>query len=85
MMGLPDVPSLDAAGFAQRTKQLLEIYPRQNVLAQLNLLDSHDMPRFLSMVSGKKEAFPVDDFVPNDLSWRSLYLLRQRNRDDGRA
>jgi cyclomaltodextrinase / maltogenic alpha-amylase / neopullulanase len=57
MMGLPDVPSLDAAGFAHRTKQLLEIYPRQNALAQLNLMDSHDMPRFLSMVSGNKHAF----------------------------
>lgn len=57
MMGLPEVPELDAAGFAHRTKQLLEIYPRQNALAQLNLMDSHDMPRFLSMVSGKKDAF----------------------------
>jgi cyclomaltodextrinase / maltogenic alpha-amylase / neopullulanase len=57
MMGLPEVPELDAAAFAQRTKALLEIYPRQNALAQLNLMDSHDMPRFLSMVSGKKAAF----------------------------
>ena len=57
MMGLPEVPSLDAAGFAQRTKDLLAIYPRQNALAQLNLMDSHDMPRFLSMVSGNKDAF----------------------------
>jgi len=57
MMGLPEVPSLDAAGFAHRTKVLLELYPRQNVLAQLNLMDSHDMPRFLSMVSGYKPAF----------------------------
>ena len=59
MMGLPEVPSLDAAGFAQRTKELLEIYPRQNALAQLNLMDSHDMPRFLSMVSGNKAAFKL--------------------------
>lgn len=57
MMGLPEVPVLDAQGFARRTKQLLEIYPRQNALAQLNLMDSHDMPRFLSMVSGRKEVF----------------------------
>ncbi len=57
MMGLPEVPVLDAQAFAQRTKQLLEIYPRQNALAQLNLMDSHDMPRFLSMVSGRKEVF----------------------------
>ncbi len=57
MMGLPEVPALDAQGFAQRTKELLEIYPRQNALAQLNLMDSHDTPRFLTMVSGRKEVF----------------------------
>jgi len=57
MMGLPEVPALDAQGFAQRTKKLLEIYPRQNALAQLNLMDSHDTPRFLTMVSGNKGAF----------------------------
>ena len=56
IMGLPEVPKLDAPGFADRSKELLEIYPKQNALAQLNLLDSHDMPRFLSMVSGDKKA-----------------------------
>jgi len=59
MMGLPEVPELDAAAFAHRTKELLEIYPRQNALAQLNLMDSHDMPRFLSMVSGNRAAFKL--------------------------
>lgn len=57
MMSLPEVPILDAGQFLERTKQLLEIYPRQNALAQLNLMDSHDMPRFLSMVSGQKDSF----------------------------
>ena len=57
MMGLPEVPVLDAQAFLERVKVLMEIYPRQNVLAQLNLLDSHDMPRFLSMVSENKNAF----------------------------
>lgn len=56
MMGLPEIPSLDAARFANRTKVLLELYPRQNALAQLNLMDSHDTPRFLSMVSGNTDA-----------------------------
>jgi len=56
IMGLPEVESLDAPAFMNRSKELLEIYPRQNALAQLNLLDSHDMPRFLSMVSGDKKA-----------------------------
>lgn len=57
MMGLPEVPHMDASAFADRCKQLLEIYPKQNALAQLNLLDSHDMPRFLSMVSGDVRTF----------------------------
>ena len=76
MMGLPKVPSLDAAGFAQRTKDLLAIYPRQNALAQLNLMDSHDMPRFLSMVSGNKEVLSLGNAVPDDLPRCALYLLR---------
>jgi neopullulanase len=57
MMGLPEVPVLNAEEFLQRAKVLLEIYPRQNALAQLNLLDSHDTPRFLSMVSENKDVF----------------------------
>jgi neopullulanase len=57
IMGLPEVPVLDAGEFLQRTKILLELYPRQNALAQLNLMDSHDMPRFLSMVSENTDAF----------------------------
>jgi neopullulanase len=56
MMGIDNIPDLDAAQFADRTKELLEIYPRQNAFAQMNLLDSHDMPRFLSLVSGNKDA-----------------------------
>jgi len=59
MMRLREVPNLDAQAFANRTKQLMEIYPHQNALAQLNLMDSHDMPRFLSMVSGKKHVFKL--------------------------
>ena len=51
MMGL-DVPEpMDAQMFAKRTQELLDIYPREFSYAQLNLLDSHDMPRFLSLVS----------------------------------
>jgi glycosidase len=42
---------MDAAQFARRTQELLTIYPQEFAYAQLNLLDSHDMPRFLSLVS----------------------------------
>jgi len=57
MMGLPEVPVMDAESFSKRTKVLLEIYPRQNALAQLNLMGSHDTARFLTMASGNKDSF----------------------------
>lgn len=59
MMGLGDVPVLDAAAFGQRVEQLLNLYPHEAVLAQLNLLDSHDMPRFLSLARGDKTALKL--------------------------
>ena len=52
MMGLPPVQDLDAPAFGRRSEALLLLYPRQFSYAQMNLLDSHDMPRFLSLVSG---------------------------------
>jgi cyclomaltodextrinase len=51
MMGLEKVQPIDAGQFAMRTQQLLEIYPKEFAYAQLNSLSSHDMPRFLSLVS----------------------------------
>jgi cyclomaltodextrinase / maltogenic alpha-amylase / neopullulanase len=59
MMGLGDVPVLDAAAFGERMEELMDLYPREAALAQLNLLDSHDMPRFLSMARGDKTALKL--------------------------
>ena len=44
--------SIDAAGFAGRVGDMLMRYRAQMVPAQLNLLDSHDVPRFLSLCGG---------------------------------
>jgi neopullulanase len=52
MMGLHAPHSVNANEFAARTTQLLEMYPKEFSYAQMNLLDSHDMPRFLSLVQG---------------------------------
>ena len=54
VMGLPEMSVMDAPGFSQRAAELLNLYPHEIVLAQLNLLDSHDMPRFLSLAGGDK-------------------------------
>jgi cyclomaltodextrinase / maltogenic alpha-amylase / neopullulanase len=56
MMGLPPTQVLDAPAFDRRVHDLLNIYPQEIALAQLNLLDSHDMPRFLSLVSNDQSA-----------------------------
>jgi len=52
MMGLEVKTPIIAEEFAKRTSDLLNIYPTEAALAQMNLLDSHDMPRFLSLVQG---------------------------------
>jgi len=54
VMGLPDMSLLDAPDFSRRAVELLNLYPQEIVLTQLNLLDSHDMPRFLSLAQSDK-------------------------------
>lgn len=46
--GLSPVDRLDAAEFRSSVDALLQLYPWPATLAQLNLLDSHDTPRFLT-------------------------------------
>lgn len=52
----PPPTPLDAAGFARDIEAMLALYDWQITLAQLNLLSSHDMPRFLTLVSGDVSA-----------------------------
>ena len=42
----------DGPTFVRRIDQLFGIYPPEVTAVQMNLLDSHDTPRFLSMVGG---------------------------------
>ena len=46
--------SIDAAEFDLRLSGLLTRYPRQMLSAQLNLLDSHDVSRFLTLCGGDR-------------------------------
>ncbi len=55
MMGLPATPELDAASFLKRLDELVHLYPKEAVLAQLNSLDSHDMPRFFNLAGNSVE------------------------------
>jgi cyclomaltodextrinase len=59
MMGLPKTSILDAVSFAARVQELINLYPKQSSYAQLNLLDSHDMPRFISLAGGDKQSLQL--------------------------
>ena len=50
------VHDMDAQAFANEIDRLFHLYKPEFSYAQLNLLDSHDMPRFLSCVRGDKTA-----------------------------
>jgi neopullulanase len=54
--GYGGVPELDAAGFADAVDGILAMYPWENTQAQLNLLDSHDTPRFLTLARRDESA-----------------------------
>ncbi|NEO25931.1 MAG: glycoside hydrolase family 13 protein [Kamptonema sp. SIO4C4] len=47
-------PPLDASGYAEKIADLLELYPWEIQLTQLNIFDSHDTARLLSVVQGDK-------------------------------
>ncbi|MGZ9234235.1 MAG: glycoside hydrolase family 13 protein [Anaerolineales bacterium] len=51
--------AIDAYEFANRIDHNLQLYRPEITYAQLNLLDSHDTPRFLSCASGDKDALKL--------------------------
>jgi neopullulanase len=56
--GFPLQP-LGAVQFADEVDRMLALYDWEVTLVQLNLLSSHDMPRFLTLVQGDKEALKL--------------------------
>ncbi len=57
--GYGHIPALQTGEFAHRISGLLGLYPNQITLAQLNLLGSHDTPRFRNVVGGDESAFQL--------------------------
>jgi len=47
-------PALDGAGYGAKIQKLLDLYPWEIQLTQLNLLDSHDTARLLTIARGDK-------------------------------
>jgi cyclomaltodextrinase len=53
----PNVAPIDGAAFASRLQELMTAYDPNVVAVQLNLLDSHDTPRFHSLVRADRASF----------------------------
>jgi len=54
-----ELSRMNATAFAETIDELLHLYDWQVTLAQLNLLSSHDMPRFLTLVGGDRDALKL--------------------------
>lgn len=66
--GIKDrVHRMHARAFADEIERILQLYPQDITFSQLNLLDSHDMPRFLSCASGDKDSLK--------LAWLFLFTM----------
>ena len=52
-------PPLDAVRYGQKIQRLLDLYPWEIQLTQLNLLSSHDIARVLSVVSDDQTSFEL--------------------------
>jgi neopullulanase len=53
----------DAAAFATRLERAMTVYHPNVTAVQLNLLDSHDTPRFLSLVGGDTDALRLATLI----------------------
>jgi cyclomaltodextrinase len=53
----PNVAAIDGPAFAARLAELMTVYDPDVVAAQMNLLDSHDSPRFHSLVRGNRASY----------------------------
>ena len=49
-------PALSAAEYAEKIQEVLQLYPWEIQLTQLNLLDSHDTARLLTIAGGDKKS-----------------------------
>ena len=58
-----DVATLSATEFARTIEEMLQWYPAEIVQAQMNLLDSHDTARFLTIAHGDMTALQLALFM----------------------
>lgn len=57
--GFDPLQPIDAAGFTEQVERMLSLYDWEVTSVQMNLLDSHDTARFLTMVGDDKSALKL--------------------------
>ncbi|WP_034344112.1 glycoside hydrolase family 13 protein [Deinococcus misasensis] len=57
--GYEHIDTMDAPAFAGHMQHILTMYPKEVVLAQLNLLGSHDTPRYRTVTGGDETAYQM--------------------------
>ena len=77
------VRPIDGPELAARLEQMLMIYPPRNVESMLNLLGSHDTPRFVTLAGGDIGVAEAGNLGADDLARRAVHLLRRRDRHAG--
>ena len=70
-------PGIDASTFGARIEKLLAAYARETTHVQFNLLDSHDVPRLISVAHGGQGDTATGHTLSNDVSGDPVRLLRR--------
>ncbi len=72
----------DGAAFGLELERLMGLYDRAVTDVQLNLLGSHDSPRFRTMASDDRASYHLAVAAPGDAAGRAVHVLRRRGRRD---
>jgi cyclomaltodextrinase / maltogenic alpha-amylase / neopullulanase len=74
----------DAPAFAARLEHLMSVYPPEVTAVQLNLIGSHDTPRFLTMCGGDRAALRLASLVQMTLPGAPCIYYGDEIAMDGR-
>ena len=80
-----NVRPIDGPEFGRQLERVMRLYPEAVTSVQLNLLDSHDTPRFLSMASGDRSALRLAMLVEMTLPGAPCIYYGDEVGIEGRA
>ena len=73
-------PGINATQFSARIRELACVYDWETTQVQFNLLDSHDVPRVVSIARGDKATLRLATLLQMTFPGASVHLLWRRDR-----